>query len=106
MPIEVGCRGFSGQSLYRAYNTLGINGAKRRRAISNTIEAAERASRWFWIKRGDPWGAATCHLDISPGLINLDWIAWVRVSDVERPKTPYDPGYITDDVSMYSFNQS
>ena len=58
MPIEVGCRGFAGQSFYRADNTLGINGAKRRRAISSTIEAAEKASRYLWIKRGDPWEAA------------------------------------------------
>jgi len=28
-PIEMGCRGFAGRSLCRAYNTLGIAGARR-----------------------------------------------------------------------------
>ena len=22
----------------------------------NNVEAAEKASRWFWLKRGEPWG--------------------------------------------------
>lgn len=26
-----------------------------------------------------------------PGLINQGWVAWERVSDVERPETPEDP---------------
>ncbi|XP_060744927.1 uncharacterized protein LOC132858560 [Tachysurus vachellii] len=54
LPVEVGCRGFAGQSLYRAYTALGITG-ERRRAICNSTEAAEKASRWLWIKRADPW---------------------------------------------------
>lgn len=58
MPIEVGCRGFAGQSLYKALSALGINGVARRRAIKNTTEAAEKASRWLWIRRGGPWGGA------------------------------------------------
>ena len=51
--MEVGCRGFVGQSLSRAYTALGITG--ERRAIRNNMEAAEKASRWLWIKRADPW---------------------------------------------------
>ncbi|XP_036071215.1 uncharacterized protein LOC112142521 [Oryzias melastigma] len=59
-PIEVGCRGFIGQSLCRAYNMLGITGASKRRAIKQVTEAAEVASRWLWIRRGEPWvGSAT-----------------------------------------------
>lgn len=54
-PIEVGCRGFAGQSLCRAYNILGIIGASKRRAIKEVTESAEVASRWLWIKRGEPW---------------------------------------------------
>ena len=54
-PIEVGCRGFVGQSLCRAYNMLGITGISRRWAIKSATEAAEVASRWLWIRRGDPW---------------------------------------------------
>ncbi|XP_038154112.1 uncharacterized protein LOC119791846 [Cyprinodon tularosa] len=54
-PIEVGCRGFAGQSLCRVYSMLGITGASKRRAIKEATEAAEVASRWLWIRRGDPW---------------------------------------------------
>ena len=58
LPVEVGCRGFVGQSLCRAYTALGITGERRRRAIRNNTEAAEKASRWLWIKRADPWSNA------------------------------------------------
>ncbi|KAL3969377.1 ER degradation enhancer, mannosidase alpha-like 2 [Sarotherodon galilaeus] len=54
-PIEVGCRGFAGQSLCRAYKMLGIVGANQRRAIKLATNAAEAASRWLWIKRGEEW---------------------------------------------------
>ena len=54
-PVEVGCRGFAPRSLARAFTSLGIDGERRRRAIRSTTEAAERASRWLWLKRGDPW---------------------------------------------------
>jgi len=53
--IEMECRGFAGQSLCRVYNTLGITGASRRRAIKLVTEAAEVASRWVWVRRGEPW---------------------------------------------------
>ena len=59
VPIEVGCRGFAAQSLCKAYSMLGVTGARQRKAIKTTIEAAEKASRWLWIKRGDPWVHAT-----------------------------------------------
>jgi len=49
-PIEVECRGFTGQSLYRVYNTLGITGASRRRAMMLVTKATEVASRWLWIR--------------------------------------------------------
>ena len=45
MPVEVGSRGFASHSLSKAYGTLGIAGANRRRAMSNNVEAAEKASR-------------------------------------------------------------
>ncbi|KAL3991499.1 leucine-rich repeat-containing protein 16 [Sarotherodon galilaeus] len=54
-PIEVGCRGFAGQSLCRAHKMLGIVGANQRRAIKLATNAAEAASRWLWIKRGEEW---------------------------------------------------
>ncbi|XDV14344.1 hypothetical protein PO909_014615 [Leuciscus waleckii] len=59
-PIEVGCRGFVGQSLIRALKMLGVKGLHIRKATKNITDAAEKASRWLWIKRGDPWiGQAT-----------------------------------------------
>ena len=58
MPIEVGSRGFVGHSLHKALSALGITGVERSRAIKNTTEAAEKASRWLWIQRGEPWGQA------------------------------------------------
>ncbi|KAK0150652.1 hypothetical protein N1851_008245 [Merluccius polli] len=59
VPIEVGCRGFAARSLCKVYSLLGITGAHQRKAIKTTTEAAEKASRWLWIKRGDPWVHAT-----------------------------------------------
>lgn len=55
MPVEVGSRGFASHSLNKAYGTLGITGVNRRRAIGNNVEAAEKASRWLWLKRGEQW---------------------------------------------------
>ncbi|XP_071400827.1 uncharacterized protein [Centroberyx affinis] len=59
LPIEVGCGGFAARSLSRAFSFLGIEGARRIRAILSTTEAAERASRWLWLKRGEPWGQSS-----------------------------------------------
>lgn len=53
--IEVGCRGFVDQSLCRAYKMLGITGASQRKAIKLATNAAEVASRWLWIRRGEAW---------------------------------------------------
>ncbi|KAI2654633.1 hypothetical protein H4Q32_011403 [Labeo rohita] len=57
-PIEVGCREFPGQSLHRSLRLLGIRSAQERKATRNICEAAEKASRWLWIKRGDVWLSA------------------------------------------------
>ncbi|XP_053339380.1 uncharacterized protein LOC128510861, partial [Clarias gariepinus] len=56
-PVEVGCRGFAGQSLPRMFKLLGIKGQLCRRAIKTIIEAAEKASRWLWIRSRDPWSS-------------------------------------------------
>ena len=42
-PIEVGCRGFAGSSLYKALGRLGISGARKRKEIKVILEAAEKA---------------------------------------------------------------
>ena len=54
-PIELGWRGFAGQSLCRAYNILGIIRVSKRRAIKEVTEATEFTTRWLWIRRGEPW---------------------------------------------------
>ncbi|XP_075893028.1 uncharacterized protein LOC142895694, partial [Nelusetta ayraudi] len=56
-PIEVGCRGFAGRSLCKALSRLGVTGAAKKRAIQSASEAAEKATRWLWLKRADPWTA-------------------------------------------------
>nr|XP_061817543.1 uncharacterized protein LOC133607102 [Nerophis lumbriciformis] len=56
-PIEVGCRGFAGRSLCKVLGRLGVKGAAKRRAIQSASEAAEKATRWLWLKRADPWVA-------------------------------------------------
>lgn len=58
-PIEVGCRGFAGRSLCKVLSLLGITGVAKRRAIKNIMEAAERASRWLWIRRNKEWVSAS-----------------------------------------------
>ncbi len=54
-PIEVGCRGFVGRSGCRILNRFGMIEEKKRKAIRAISESAEKVSRWFWIKRSDPW---------------------------------------------------
>ena len=54
-PIEVGCRGFAGRSICRVLSRLGMIGEKTRKAIRAISESAEKASRWLWIKRAEPW---------------------------------------------------
>ncbi|TWW62302.1 hypothetical protein D4764_04G0009490, partial [Takifugu flavidus] len=96
-PVEVGCRGFAGQSLPRTLKLLGVKGQLCRRAIKTIIEAAEKASRWLWIQRGIR--GVVGHLDTSRELITPGWVARARVFDDQRPEPPYDLGFITDDAS-------
>lgn len=51
-PVELGCRGFMGQSFCRACTVDGIIGEKRRRAIRKITEATEKALKWLWMKGG------------------------------------------------------
>ena len=50
-PIEVGSRGFAGQSMWRMLKNLGIVGNQRKRLVDKTTKAAERASRWLWLRK-------------------------------------------------------
>ena len=54
-PVAVGGRGFAGKSLCKAYSLLGITVARKRKAINAASEAAEKASRWQWIRRDKQW---------------------------------------------------
>lgn len=80
--------------LGQALMLLGITGLQERKANKSIIKAAEKASRWLWI-RGGMYGVIRC-LDRSQGLSTLGWVAQVRESDDLRPETPDDPGFITD----------
>ena len=57
-PLEVGCRGFAGRSLCRMFTQLGLVGEAKWKAIRSATEAAEKATRWLWIKRAEPWASA------------------------------------------------
>ena len=54
-PVEVGCRGFAGQSLGRALAKTGIVGAARVRALKDITNTVLKASKWIWLKRSEPW---------------------------------------------------
>jgi hypothetical protein len=56
-PVEVGSRGFAGQSLWRAFSRLGVTGATRRKAITDICRQGEAASQWLWQKREQRWAA-------------------------------------------------
>lgn len=59
-PVEVGCRGFVASSTIRLLKELGIHGQALRKTIRSLSEAAERSSRWIWLKRKDPcWAPST-----------------------------------------------
>ena len=50
-PVEIGCRGFPAQSVWRMLSNLGIKGGDRKRAVGRLGQAAERASNWLWMMR-------------------------------------------------------
>ena len=58
LPVEVGCRGFAAQSLWRAFRLLGITGGERKKLIGEICREAESASRWVWHKRDERWLSA------------------------------------------------
>ena len=50
-PVEVGCRGFPAQTVWRMFSALGITGKNRRTAVQKISQTAERASCWVWMKK-------------------------------------------------------
>ena len=54
-PIEVGCRGFTGQSFAKSFAKIGIVGAAKVKAIRNITNEVLAASKWIWLKRSEAW---------------------------------------------------
>ena len=54
-PVEVGCKGFPAQSVWRCFTALGIRGKQRKAAVGKLCKEAERASCWLWMRREDSW---------------------------------------------------
>ena len=50
-PVEIGTRGFSGQSLHRLLSSFAVLGRDRCTAVRRLSEAAEKASCWLWFRR-------------------------------------------------------
>ena len=50
-PVEVGCRGLAGQSVWKTLGLIGVLGKARRDTIRDMSQAAEDGSRWIWHKR-------------------------------------------------------
>ena len=51
-PVEVGCQGFTAQSVWTTLSSLGIVGRQRRAAVKALGQAAETASSWLWLNDG------------------------------------------------------
>lgn len=54
-PVEIGTRGFAGQSLWRLLSTLGIVGNTRKKAIKTICDTAVKASQWIFSKKDENW---------------------------------------------------
>ncbi|XP_069133169.1 uncharacterized protein [Argopecten irradians] len=55
LPVEVGCQGFPGQSLWRTLRLLGVVGAERKKLMGAVSRQVEAASGWIWRKRDERW---------------------------------------------------
>ena len=51
-PVEIGSIGVVGRSTIRALGEIGITGKERNTILEEITEAADKASTWLWIKRG------------------------------------------------------
>lgn len=78
---------------------LGITGVAKRKAMKSKTEAAERATRWLWIKRADLWAVAAgkqarglSSLPGSPGLGGL----------ILKDLKPMTQRNITEDASQHA----
>ena len=95
--IKVGCRGFPGQSQHWTLRLVASRGYRRGMPTKTSVRQ-QRKPQGGYGSREVIHGVVRC-LNKSPGVINSDWIAQARVPDDPRPKTPCDPGFITEDAS-------
>ncbi|XP_030645186.1 class I histocompatibility antigen, F10 alpha chain-like [Chanos chanos] len=77
--------------------SLALEGRRKEEAPRTSLKL-QKKHRGGCGSRGVIRGVAY-YFYTSRGLITPGWVAQVRVSDDLRPKTSYDPGFITDDVS-------
>ena len=54
-PIEVGARGFMGQSVWHCLKLLGFSSRERKRVLKDVSRKAEQTSRWIWLRRESVW---------------------------------------------------
>ena len=52
-PIEVGCRGFVGESVRGWLRTCGLKSKDTNNVLRRVQETVEKASHWIWLKRDD-----------------------------------------------------
>lgn len=52
-PLEIGCRGFPAQSLWKMLGAVGIWDKARKTASQALSKATERASSWRWLRRNE-----------------------------------------------------
>ena len=71
-PVEIGCRGFQAQYVWRMLSKLGIKARDRWSAVGRLGQAAEKAPNWLRIKRDEKSWSLTNTTDPlpweSPGL--------------------------------------
>ena len=49
-PVEIGCRGFPAEYVWRMLGKLGIKAGDRKRGVWRLRQAAEKASNWLCMK--------------------------------------------------------
>lgn len=62
--------------------------------VNICFRTSERVSRWLWLKRGD----RRCSMLLGHKLVSdHHWLGRPGEGD-QRPETPDDPGFFTDDM--------
>jgi hypothetical protein len=55
--VEVECRRFTGQSIWKAFRSLGVTGNTKEKAAAEASKKAEEASSWIWRTREENWAS-------------------------------------------------